>query len=84
MANRSTDLATRVAWKYACGTRHIYETPTFYINGFKVIEPTSANKGTANITDWVSMIDPLLATVPTYPRGGLQPLDLTETATGRL
>jgi hypothetical protein len=32
--------------------------------GFRVIEPTSANTGTANITGWLALIDPLLATSP--------------------
>ena len=44
--------------------RHVYETPTFFLNGFEVPEPFKANTGTANITGWTTVIDPLLETPP--------------------
>ena len=56
--------ATRVAWKYAAGSRHVYETPTFFLNGFEVPEPFKANTGTPNISGWTTVIDPLLDTPP--------------------
>mmetsp|Transcript_3092 Transcript_3092/g.7400 ORF Transcript_3092/g.7400 Transcript_3092/m.7400 type:complete len:241 (+) Transcript_3092:159-881(+) len=63
MTNHTTDLVTRVGWKLAA-TRGVYETPTFFLNGFRVAEPDKANTGVANITGWTALIDPLLITPP--------------------
>jgi len=57
------DIVTRVAWKLAA-TRGVFETPTFFLNGFRVAEPHGANTGTANITGWTALVDPLLAAPP--------------------
>ena len=63
LSNHTVDLVTRVAWKLAA-TRGVFETPSFFLNGFRVAEPHGANTGTANITGWTALIDPLLATPP--------------------
>lgn len=62
ITNHSLDLAARVAWKVAA-TRGVFETPTFFLNGFRVPEPHGANQG-VNISGWIAQIDPLLAVGP--------------------
>ncbi|KAF8022661.1 hypothetical protein BT93_F0239 [Corymbia citriodora subsp. variegata] len=54
--NRSTDLKTRVSFKYSA-LRGVFSTPTFFVNGFLL--PDSAS--TADYDGWRSIIDPLIA-----------------------
>jgi len=67
--NHTTDLATRVAWKTAT-SRGNYETPSFYLNGFRVMQGWPPYQGVAppklaaNLTVWTTMIDALLETTP--------------------
>ena len=67
--NHTVDLSTRVAWKQAA-TRGVYETPTLYLNDFRVMQGWPPYQGVApepqgrNITTFTSMIDALLQTQP--------------------
>ena len=64
-----TDIAQRVAWKTAT-SRGMYETPSFFLNGFRVRQGWPPYQGVApepeasNLTVWTTMIDALLYTKP--------------------
>ncbi|XP_059635073.1 uncharacterized protein LOC132277277 [Cornus florida] len=54
-SDRSTDLATRVSFKYGC-SRGVSGTPFFFVNGFLLPDGGSA----IHYEDWRSIIDPLI------------------------
>jgi hypothetical protein len=58
-AYHAVDSFTRTSWKYAV-SRGVDATPIFMVNGFQVAESSTANTGTANITSWTGIIDPIL------------------------
>ncbi|KAF2324726.1 hypothetical protein GH714_016512 [Hevea brasiliensis] len=53
--DRKTDLKTRVSFKYST-SRGVFDTPTFYVNGFALPEAGSA----IDYNGWRSIIDPLI------------------------
>ncbi|XP_062097568.1 uncharacterized protein LOC133803514 [Humulus lupulus] len=53
--DRKTDLKTRVSFKYS-GTRGVYGTPTFFINGFQLPDAGSP----LDFNGWKTIIDPLI------------------------
>jgi len=65
----SADIPTRVAWKTAT-SRGMYETPSFYLNGFRVrigwppYQGVAPEPAASNLTVWTTMIDALLETPP--------------------
>ncbi|XP_042507199.1 uncharacterized protein LOC122083453 [Macadamia integrifolia] len=54
--DRSTDLATRVSFKYGC-SRGVAGTPSFFVNGFTLPSAGSA----LDYNGWRSIIDPLIS-----------------------
>ncbi|XP_043708725.1 uncharacterized protein LOC122657970 [Telopea speciosissima] len=54
--DRSTDLATRVSFKYGC-SRGVAGTPSFFVNGFLLPNADSA----LDYNKWRSIIDPLIS-----------------------
>ncbi|KAL1190074.1 hypothetical protein V5N11_033378 [Cardamine amara subsp. amara] len=53
--NTKSDRATRVSFKYS-GSRGVYGTPTFYVNGFVLSDVASPS----NFGGWKKIIDPLV------------------------
>jgi len=54
--DRTTDLTTRISFKYGC-SRGVFGTPFFFINGFPL--PTAGP--TIDYNGWRTIIDPLVA-----------------------
>ncbi|KAM7521255.1 hypothetical protein LguiB_020217 [Lonicera macranthoides] len=54
--DRTTDLTTRISFKYGC-SRGVFGTPFFFVNGFPL--PTAGP--TIDYNGWRSIIDPLIA-----------------------
>ncbi|KJE93977.1 hypothetical protein CAOG_04686 [Capsaspora owczarzaki ATCC 30864] len=54
MDSDDTDESARIAWKYGC-TRGVAGTPWFFVNGISV-----AASSAWSVSDWVSVLDPLL------------------------
>ncbi|KAL5557812.1 hypothetical protein UlMin_034023 [Ulmus minor] len=53
--DRKTDLKTRVSFKYS-GSRGVYGTPTFFVNGFALPDAGSP----LDFKGWKTVIDPLI------------------------
>ncbi|CAE5964289.1 unnamed protein product [Arabidopsis arenosa] len=54
-SDKKSDRATRVSFKYS-GSRGVYGTPTFYVNGFVLSDAASPS----NFGGWKKIIDPLV------------------------